>query len=74
MDICHSIENLLQNDFDLLFFRFVLFVSDEFLQIEIVKIKYDLQHLFLGFVHDVDKRYDIGMLLECFEERDLSES
>jgi hypothetical protein len=68
MNVCDSIENFLQNDFDLLFIGFVLFVRDELFQIKVVKFKDYLQHKFLGLVFDVQQGYDVGMLFECFKE------
>jgi len=69
----NPIEYLLQYDFYLLLIYLVLFVCYEFLEIIVIVIEDDLQQLFFGLVLHVYQRYNVRMLLECFEDGDLSE-
>ena len=53
MDVCYSIEYLLEDDFDLFLIDFIVFAGDKFFEVEVVVVEYNFEHLFFGFVEDV---------------------
>lgn len=66
MDIRHPIQYLLQYYFYLLLVYLILLAIDVLLQVVLVVIKYNFEHLLIWFVLDVDQWNYVGVLLECF--------
>lgn len=54
VDVGYSVEYLLEDDFDLVLLDLVVLVRDVLLEVEVVEVEDNLEHLFLGLVHDVD--------------------
>jgi len=52
--VCHSVDDLLDDNFDAFFIGFVLFAGDEFLEVLLVVVKDDLEGLFFGLVEDLE--------------------
>lgn len=71
VDIGHPVQYLLDYRFYFLLIYLVLLAGYVLLQVEVEVIKNDFQLPFFGFVDHVDERYNVGMLLESFEECDL---
>jgi hypothetical protein len=73
VDICHSVDDLLDDHLDPFLIGLVLLAGDKFFQVLLVVIENDLQGLFLGLVENLQEGYDIGMVLERLEEGDFAE-
>lgn len=73
VDVGHSVEDLLEDDFDLVLLYLVVLMGDVLLEVEVVEVEDYLEHLLLGLVHHIDQGHDVGVLLEGLEEGDLSE-
>lgn len=67
MNIGNSIEYFLKNNLDFILVRFILLAYDKFLKVVVIVIKYNFKQLIFRFIHNIDKRYNIGMFFECFE-------
>ena len=52
--VCHSVDDLLDDNFDAFFIGFVLFAGDEFLEVLLIVVEDDLEGLFFGFVEDLE--------------------
>ena len=73
VDVCHSTEDLFEDDLDLFLLDFVILVGEEFLEVVVVVVEYYFEQLLLGLVDDLVERDYVGVLLESLQERDLSE-
>ena len=73
VDIGYSVEYFLDDNFDLFLIDFIIFASDILFEVKIIEVKYYFEQLFFRFVEHINQRYDVGVLLERLEQRDLSE-
>lgn len=72
MNVRHSTQDFLDDDFNLFLVDFVVLIGEKFFEVVIVVVKYYFKELLLRFVDDLVKRNNVGVLLECFQERNLS--
>lgn len=73
MNVSNSIKNLFKDDFCFFFIRLVIFTCDILLEVVVVIIEDNLEQLFLWFIEDVDKWYNVRVLFKCFEKGYLSQ-
>lgn len=73
VDEGNPIEYLLDDYFDLFFVDFVVLAGDELLEVLLVVVEHYLEHLLLGLIDDVKQGDDVGVVLQGFEEGDLSQ-
>ena len=66
MDVCDSIEDLLDDDFDFFFIWLVLFIGDELFEVEVRVVEHNFKFFVFCFIGDVEERDDVGMFSQCF--------
>jgi hypothetical protein len=72
VNVRHSTQDFLDDDFDLFLVDFVVLIGEKFFEVVVVVVEYYFKELLLRFVDDLVKRNNVGVLLECFQERNLS--
>lgn len=73
VNVCNSVQNLFDYDFDLFFIDFVIFTSQKLLEVIVVEIEYYFEQLLLRFVYHLVERYNVGMFFEGLQQGNLSE-
>lgn len=73
MDEGNAIEYLLDDYLDLFLIDLVVLAGDELLEVLLVVVEHYLQHLLLGLVDHLEKGHDVGVVLEGFQQRNLSQ-
>lgn len=53
VDICYSIQYLLHNNLNFFLIRFIIFASDELLEVIVIVVKNDFKQLFFRLVFDI---------------------